>query len=127
MAFKKFIAPRRGLVASYDEPYLRFTKHHMILNEKAKEQIGEAFKYVVLYFDDETSSVGLWFWKERVVDSYGIGDSKKQRDMNCIIINGKRFFDKFRISEKVEKIGKIAYPLVRDEKKKNFYVVVLKK
>ena len=47
--------------------------------------------------------------------------------MNCIIINGKRFFEKFGISEIVEKIGKIAYPLIRDEKKKYFYVAVLKK
>jgi len=126
MAFKKFINPRRGLVAKYDEPYLSFTKQHIVINEIAKEQIGEAFKFVVLYFDGETSSVGLWFWKERVLDSYYIG-GKNKRYEGCFVINGKRFFDKFRINEKVEKIGKIAYPIVRDEKNKDFYIAILKK
>jgi len=125
MAFERFITPRRGFSVKYDEPRLKLTKHHMVVNDVAKKQIGEAFNYVVLFFDDETSSVGLQFWKERVLDSYSIGD-KTKRGKHGLIINGKRFFDKFGICEKVQKVGKDSFPLVRDEEKKNFYVAVLK-
>ena len=126
MAFKKFFTSRRGFVTKHDKPYLRFTKHHIILNDEAKEQIGETFNYVVLYFDDETNSIGLWFWKERVLDSYFIG-GEKQRLKNYLIINGMRYFEKFGIREKLEEIGRFAFPLVRDEKQKNFYIAALKK
>jgi len=126
MAFKKFVVPRKGSVASYDKPYLSFTKHHIVINDAAMKQIGETFKFVVLYFDDETNSVGLQFWKERALDSYSIG-SKSERYKRSVIINGKRFFEKFGIRETVQKVGKDSFPLVRDEKKKKFYVATLKK
>jgi len=126
MAFKKFINPRKGSVASYDEPYLSFTKHHMVINDAAKKQIGKAFKFVVLYFDDETSSVGLRFWKERALDSYSIG-GENERYKRSSIINGMRFFEKFGIREIVQKVGKDSFPLVRDEKNKDFYTAALKK
>jgi len=126
MAFERFITPRRGFLVKYDEPHLKLTMHHIVLNDKAMKQIGEVFKYVVLYFDDETNSIGLQFWKEQVLDSYSIGD-KTKKGRYGLIINGKRFFDKFRINEKVQKVGKDSFPLVRDEKKKNFYIATLKK
>jgi len=126
MAFKKFIVPRKGSAASYDEPYLSFTKHHMILNKAAKEQIGKEFKFVVLYFDDETNSVGLRFWKERALDSYVIG-GENERYKRSSIINSNRFFEKFGIREIVQKVGKDSFPLVRDEKNKDFYTAILKK
>jgi len=126
MAFEKFITPRRGFSVKYDEPRLKLTKHHIVLNDKAKEQVGEEFNYVVLYFDKEIRSIGLWFWKEKVLDSYSIGgESKKAK--HSIIINGKRFYEKFGITKIVEKIGKVSFLFVRDEKEENFYTASLKK
>ena len=127
MAFKKLINPRRSVVGKYDTPHLTISKNQIILNDKGRELIGDEFNYVLLYFDDETDSVGMWFWKERVVDSYGIAGGKKQKETNCIMINGKRFLEKFGIRKKVEEIGKDSYPLVRDEKNKDFYIAALKK
>jgi len=126
MAFEKFITPRRGFSVKYDEPRLKLTKHHIVLNDKAKEQVGEEFKYVVLYFDKEISSIGLWFWKEKVLDSYSIG-SKNIKEKHSLIINGKRFYEKFGITKMVEKVGKASFPFVRDEKEENFYISALKK
>jgi len=126
MAFKKFFSPKRGIAGKYDTPHLTISKHHVIFNEKAREQVGGAFNYVVLYFDDETNSVGLRFWKERVLDSYTVSrEAKRYKD--CLIINGRRFFEKFGIREIVDKVGKNTFPVVRDEKQKNFYIAALKK
>jgi len=126
MAFEKFITPKRGGAGKYDTPYVIISRSYIVLNEKASEQIGDAFNYVVLHFDKETCSIGLWFWKERVLDCYSLCKENK-RYRNCFLINGRAFSKRFEIFNLIERIGKNAFPLVRDENNKDFYTAALKK
>ena len=64
MAYEKFIPERGGRGDKFPTPYVTINKGGMTFNHHAKEMIGEGFKFVVFYFDEETNKIGFWFWKD---------------------------------------------------------------
>ena len=126
MAYEKFMPTRGGQGERFSEPYVTINKGGMSFNRHVKEMIGDGLKFVVLYFDKETSKVGFWFWKDSCPGSYAL---IRHKNHETFTVNGKSFFKAYDIPEKIKKCNTRHFPLELDEENKknnDFYCIQLK-
>ena len=126
MAYEKFMPTRGGRGSMFPTPYVTVNKAGISFNRYVKEMIGERFKFVIFYFDKETSKIGLWFWKDACPGSYAL---LWHKDRDTFAVNSKSFFKAYGILERIEKCNARHFPLEPDkEGKKNndFYCIQLK-
>jgi len=128
MAYEKFISSRGLQGQMFVTPYVTVNKGGMTFNRHAKEMIGDGFKYVVFYFDKETTKIGLWFWKDSCPGGYALIHYK---DREVFSVNSKSFFKAYEIIEKIKKCNTRHFPLELEqdeENKKNddFYCIQIK-
>jgi len=121
--FEKFEARRGGRWETFDLPMLHVSRWGIYINREAVKEIGKEYKYAVLYFDKNRGNIGVWFWKEPVVGSYGLV-SNKYRD--AWHITAGSFLKKYGILEKVKTTGKVYFPFKRDEGNEEFYVAEIR-
>ena len=126
MAYEKFMPTRGGQGSKFFGPYVTINKGGMSFNRYVKEMIGDAFNFVVFYFDKEASKIGFWFWKDARPGSYALIWHKNRETFT---VNGKSFFKAYDILEKIKKCNTRHFPLEPDEEDKqnnDFYCVQLK-
>jgi len=126
MAYEKFIPERGGRGSMFISPYVTINKGGISFNRYVKEMIGNEFKFVVFYFDKETSKIGLWFWKDSCPGSYALIWFKNRETFS---VNGKSFFRAYNIEEILKKCNTRYFPLETDEENKknnDFYCIHLK-
>jgi len=121
--FEKFEARRGGRGESFDLPYLHISKWGIYINRATVKEIGDKYRFAVLYFDKKRNTIGIWFWKEAVIGSYRIVNTKYPSAWH---ITAGAFLKEYNVIDKVRKSGKDYFPFKQDRNNKEFYVAEIK-
>lgn len=121
--FERFEARRGGRWEVFDSPSLHISQWGIYINRAAVKEIGNEYNYVILYYDKDNDTIGLWFWKDPVIGGYNLVDNKSKESWH---ITAGAFLKKYDVLKTINKLNKIYFSLVPDAKHKEFYVARLR-
>jgi hypothetical protein len=120
--FEKFEAKRGGRGESFPIPYLHISKWGIYINKATTKEVGDKYKFAVLYWDKKRDTIGVWFWKEAVIGAYKIVRGKYP---NAWHITAGQFLKEYDVLSKVKRSGRDYFPFKRDTTNKEFYTARL--
>ena len=131
MDFKVHPRPKPG-VGTKVIPKVAVTPGGLYLNRKASDMVGtkDKFRAVLVYYDKDTTTIGLWFWKDR--DSVLNSEAKNAYSITYYPPTGiskiscKSFIEQHQLVEKAKVFEQVSFPMVPHnewEGGENFYAI----
>ena len=127
MSFKlwkrELVYGRRGPVA----PIVSISKRGCTLNRASMKLVGYDKKWVILFYDNSSKKIGLWFWKDKIDEKVAQHAYKltKYKSNGTARINSRLFVQTHKLYTKAIENGQKSYLLKLDksmETMQDFYV-----